>query len=368
MLEADPYRSPVARLSPRQLRRLTRKLPKPLGKEAIGGVNYEIYRAKEFYAYHWENDVLYRLVIDARGSYYRYGDLPPLDRQDKKSGIYLVRAIYLSPPVEEWLSARFVPGDGAPEGVEDFDFYAYRGKPINYLMENLFKKEHTSLSNVISISRLCGIDSFLRNRSYKKISTALHHSDHLYTPVCFGLLNKQMLEDYRNLNHSCSYISNQIPEELINGFLALRLEKGILRPQFTLAAETLDIDSAEVKLIRKDYTYQFPLYFLNKKAVIGLIADLLKQGILTAETISHYLGKDGVVAEDLVNGKHFKVEQFRGLGNLLTVSGQVKGSAINGEELRILMEKVPDGPQFRLIKVGIWEESINQLLKAADKI
>lgn len=326
---------------------MLKRLPRPVSLYCIKGVIFRIYRLKKMHERAYGNRALYYLMLEARRSYYRYGDVPLLDGHDKKSAVYLVRVTYALNKTDEWLCARFVPGNGIPFGIDDFKLYFHKGRPLEQLVQGLIVK------GLFSISRLCGIPSCGKS--------AL-----IYTPISFALMNKQVLADCRKFGFKCDYVVAQIPDALIEGFLTLKTDKEKLKPNFVPAHKLFGVKGKDIRLARTNYIYLYPLYFLNTKQVICLLKDLLKKGTLTDATVKHYFGGDITASEIIVNDR-IKVEKFRNLGKLFSVKGKIKGSNITGSDLRELLAKVDDGPRLRIAKVAVWEKSLDELLAAARK-
>jgi hypothetical protein len=119
-----------------EIRELGTALPPPIAKRVIGGIQFEVYRAKSLFRDEWESDALRKLVVASRTSYQRWGDFRPLDRDDGKAVVYLVRLDYPhrekldGAMIEEWVSYRFVPASGDPPDVEELSLFVCDGKPV----------------------------------------------------------------------------------------------------------------------------------------------------------------------------------------------------------------------------------------------
>lgn len=331
-----------------RLRSLLGKLPKPVAQHRIQGAVFRIYCLKKMHCHSYFNNALYRLMLTARRSYYRYGDVPLSDAYDKKASIYLVRVTYEAHKIEEWLCARFVPGDGEPFGIDDFELYLHKKKLLEPMVEDLI------FQGLFSISRLCGIPSYLRFVSDEKRFSAHHIADLKYTPIAFALMNKKVLADCRKFGFGCDYVVAQIPDALVEGFLTLKIGKQKFKPNFVPAYKHLRVADKDIKLARVSYIYRYPLYFLKTSKVIALLKMLIKKNILSDAAIRRY-SCGTLTAKDILRRRDFKVEEFRWLGKPI----------IKNSKLRAWFAQVPDGPKLRIIKVNVWERSLDKLIRAA---
>ena len=128
----DPKVSVVPRLTVSEIRTLGDNLPEPASRTVINGVQFDVFKVTDLFASEWSDMALFRLLLEARSSYSNYGDRPPIDEYDAKAAVYLVRVQYSL--TEEWLSLRFVPGEGTPPGAGELDLFSHKNKPIEYCL------------------------------------------------------------------------------------------------------------------------------------------------------------------------------------------------------------------------------------------
>src|SRR3989344_4140227 len=160
----------VRRLTVEEMRSLTKQLPSPISSWKVGLAKFDVFRVKDLFDSRWPNEVLYRILVDARGSYYVYGSRPPIDSFDNKSASYLVKVVYPYSAggviedknfLEEWLSDRLVPGSSKPDGNGELDYFIHDGKHMNYWMRKLFFRDNENYLNYIAASnRMCVIPPY----------------------------------------------------------------------------------------------------------------------------------------------------------------------------------------------------------------
>lgn len=350
-------------------------LPPPVNSLQINQVRFEIYLAKDIYNSAWNGQCLHSLVLKARESYGRYGNVPLIDEYDLKSAVYLVRAIYPEKTadreywVEEWLSLRFVPGNGEPGGIDVLNLYWYEEKPMAYWIEKFIQPKGWSFHNLISGSRLCGISSFIQNPADQNEFGKTRRSDHKYTPVCFALLHKQFFDDCRREGLDFQYFIVATSDRLLKGFM--RLESGNRKygPACVRAEKTLGVPCCmgKIKLRRNDFIYQYPLYFLNQNQIVKLLKRLLVTKVISNETLKNYFGS-GISAQELIEGKRIRIEKLRNLGALLGEKGKIKGASITGIQLRVMLDKVADDSRLRMTPIRSLEASVDKMIQIAFKI
>ncbi len=338
------------------MRSFCARLPAPLARYATRGATFVVYRAKSPGAY-WHDPALRTLVLWARNSYARYGTRPALDRFDAKAAIYLVRVNYPSPEdpkrtIDEWLSIRMVPGGGDPIGVGEPELYSYRGRRLDAVMEELFAHTPGSFwDSIVSSSRMCGIHPYAREGGRIIVG-----AKHRYTAACFGLIHVQFLLDYPPARFPFRYVTAIIRGELAERGLTLWKDGEACGPVFTPAYQLLGLaDRSEVKLQRDVYAYEFPLYWLNRDQLLGLLTTLVRNGTLSQETVHHYL--HAPLASEAA---------LRRLGRLLTVDGPIVGAKCTGAELRELVDaSVSEVPELKITRVSDWNRGVIRLTEAA---
>ncbi len=261
-------------ISLQEIRELGAALPPPIAKRVIGGIQFEVYRAKNLFHNEWKDDALRRLVIASRTSYQRWGDFQPLDRDDAKAVVYLVRLDYPlrdeldGAMVEEWVSYRFVPAGGDPPSVEELSLFVCDGKPVmEAAKEILFGSQPNYRDFIVNSSRLCGIRPFFRDEGFEKHSDLLP-SKHADVALGFAVINESFLDECFREGFSFRYLFGIIRDELIVKALSVKRNGTIFSPAFTPAHSVLGVPASSIRLDRRalsSYIYQFPLYFLNNE-------------------------------------------------------------------------------------------------------
>ncbi|OGY62822.1 MAG: hypothetical protein A2745_03460 [Candidatus Harrisonbacteria bacterium RIFCSPHIGHO2_01_FULL_44_13] len=369
----DPYKTVIPRLTLDEIRGLVRSLPEPHEKISLGKreqLNFEVYLVKKMHNRQWENRVLLKLLLHARGSFYVYSELPPLDSYDLKSQIYLVRIRYNVKianscyPVEEWVSTRFIPYYGDPEKFRDIEMFEYRGRGIESQIEKrLLDVAKLDWGSVVGASGLCGIEPFSASENIvSQESLAMR-----YTSLAFALIVAQFIKSCEGCPPA--YLAAQVAEEFVQGVLSFRAQNQVFRPNFTLASDLLMIKNAsQVKLRRNNrLIYNRPLYFFNRKALLELLRDLIRKEVLTAKTFEYYMG-DSALAKRLLNSERVAASEFAKLGRIFTASGMLYGAKITGAKLRNILKRVPDGPKFRIMKLSEFILSLRKMISAADSL
>lgn len=266
-----------------EIRELGTALPPPIAKRVIGGIQFEVYRAKSLFRDEWESDALRKLVVASRTSYQRWGDFRPLDRDDGKAVVYLVRLDYPhrekldEAMIEEWVSYRFVPASGDPPDVEELSLFVCNGKPVmEAAKEILFGSRSDYRDLIVNSSRLCGIRPFFRDQGFEKYSDLLP-SKHADVALGFAVINESFLDECSRKGLPFRYLFGIIRDELIVKALSVRRNGAIFPPAFTPAHVVLGVPEASIRLDRQalsSYVYRFPLYFLNNEELYASVRKL----------------------------------------------------------------------------------------------
>lgn len=350
----DPYKTVIPRLSLDEIRNLLKYLPKPIERISLGSreqINCEIYLVKKMHNRRWENPTLLKLLIHARGSFYIYSELPPLDSYDLKSQIYLVRTCY-NENVEEWVSTRFIPYSGDPQKFRDLEMFEYRGRSIEYwIKKRLLDVEKLDWDSVVGASGLCGIELFPAQGL-------------CYTSLAFALIVRRFIEDCEN--QPPRYLMVQVADEFAQRVLTFRAQNQVFPPDFTLASDMLKIKRADQVRLRRDnqLIYNRPFYFLNRNALFDQLRDLIKKRILTAETFGYHMA-NAALADRLLNSERIAISEFSKLGLIFAASGSLYGAQITGAEIRNILRNVPDGPKLRIMKTEDFISSLQRMIDAA---
>lgn len=361
----DPYTDVVARLEPKALRALARELPKPAAAYATTDADIDVYCAKRLYHPTWVNPALFRLVIDARGSYYRYGDYPPLDAYDRKSAVYLARVRYRGAkgtPMEEWLSVRFIPWRGTPYGFEDLKLCAYKGKTIDHWVQKRFPRRDGAHA-LISISRVCGVQPFPARAGDDVNGARATRMRH--TRLAFAAMNNEFFSTHALAEDDCAHVTTLMHRALVTRLLGI-MGKGKPGLRFTAAHRTLGLPGPAA-LARdgyaRSYCERFPQYFLDVWELVGVLRRAVRAGDISHATLAHYMGPD-IAPEVLLRYDGVHISALRGIGTMLGSAGGLHQAAIDGATLRARTRDVPDGPALYMMERGSWEKGVAEFCRA----
>ena len=333
-------------------------LPAAVYSCSFKDIKFSVYLVKDISEKRWRHPALLKLLKHARKSYSIYGNVPLVDNNDRKSAVYLIRALYIHTHekqknlMEEWISIRFTPGHGEPFSTEDFSRSLYNSGSVI----SAFKKYRASHKNFVSMSRLCRITPRLspHNTAYNGEQSLQKNK---YTIICFALANMVFLKSLRD-NAKYQYISGLFREELIKKKLTITTNSQTI-PRFILAHKTLSCPSHAITLKRDTYAYSYPAYFLNIRDLEKVFKKIRANGKLTVATMRHYLNIQ-------VNHPRQNITSLAGnkLGNLLTVKGKLKHSSLTGKRLRTMInETVADGPKLMVMPLAEWQKDITELVK-----
>lgn len=322
----------------------------------VGDARVEIYLAKGLFSGIWLDPGVLETLVKARGSYRVYGKRPGFDKFDKKSAVYLARAVY--PPLEEWLSFRLVPGIGSPQGTGELDIFSYRDARVDgFVRDNFFGGDKNWLEYICSSSRMCGI----------------HPADslkHKFSAACYAIVSKHFYDDWL-CRMPCRFITGIILNRFVDNALTVEIGGAKYGTAFTPAWKALGArDPKEVRLTRhanSNYAYRFPAYWFNARQLIALIDRLRGDGYLPEATLRHYLGIKRPFAEIVAQPLPTMelLGELNRLGNLLTVRGRLKHGRPTGEELRALVDvEVADGPELKITEIKTMRKSVEDFLTA----
>ena len=357
----------------RKISHLVKMLPDPVYAVASGDIHFEVYRVKGF-SPRWGNPLLRALLKCARESYRCYGHVPLFNAYDKKSYVYLARSRYpvFLPRVskryaaEEWLSMKFVPGSGSPEGTEDLYQCMYRKKPLAGAVQKiLFNGDPEYVKKIISMSHVCKIAPYFSSEYDAQNPPFSLPSRLAYTASLFALIHEQFIKDMGRDNYMFEYITGLFHDELINKALTIKTDKNTSLPYFSYAYKVLGFENpAMIRLDRKYFAYAFPLYFLNTEELISLFEHLMNNGTLTQKTLALYTGARENF-KNVMRDNALLMVFLKHTGQLLTVQGKIAGSPLTGNKLRALVDRrVSDALDLhlRMMKMSQWEKSIGDTL------
>ena len=165
----------------------SKKLPKPSFSFLKDGVNFSVYKVKDFFSQDYLNDSLKNILSEARKSFWIYGDVPTFDSNDQYSSIYLVRSCYksikdnISFATEEWLSLRLINNSISNNRIADLDACYLNDVPLR----NFFNQEKNF--SQVTVSRLCGIRPYIyHNNSVSFLEST--DKGNFYTGISFVLM------------------------------------------------------------------------------------------------------------------------------------------------------------------------------------
>jgi hypothetical protein len=359
--EFDPAREAVPRLTARQIRELLSDLPRPNSVWEIGPIRFRVYRVKDILDPRWLHPALFALLVHARGSYYVYGDRPPIDSYDVKSAPYLVCAQYPCEAakggrlfmIEEWLSDRLVPCSGEPSGGGELEYFLYRGKTMDqWLQEKFFLPGENYRDFTFASNRMCTISPYAQNEDEEElIPGGIRHA---HTAFCYTLMRYQFLTDYLD-GLRARFKTSILRGRVIDRSMTVRTGEEIRTVEFTPAYQFFGLaDSGFIRLDRKAHEgdpYRYPGYFLDLDRLVELLRQLLREGKLSRGTLVYYVGDEAVIQEILGIGS-VRFERLKNIGKLLAEEGQIACASINGDELRNAVDEVvPDGPELKISRV-----------------
>ncbi|MEK7560439.1 MAG: hypothetical protein AAB539_00590 [Patescibacteria group bacterium] len=365
-----------ARLTPQEILSLSRRLPHPAETYRLDDVCFDLYPVKDGDDRQWKYGVLYRLLLEARMSYARYGNVPLFDEYDYKSWIYLIRVRYTmhfprrsgAKRVEEWFSARFVPAVPQPPLTPDFAECTYRnGSLVCRVAEKLLNGRAAKIEKIVTVSKICGIHPYMADGDGAGLTALSRH--HRYSAACFALINRHFFCDAAA--SAFRFLSGLFRQELIEKSLTMRsLTDGQRLPRFTPAYLLLDCPERDIVVNRPVSAYEFPAYFLDVKQLLQLLRRLIAKKIITYATLDGAIpvacDRDFVLLlEDIGNA----IPRLRHLGKLLARRGKLPHTRCTGEMLRLFIDVcVADGPQLQIMNVASWKNSIERFFVSPGRI
>lgn len=359
----DPRSGIVPRLTTEELSALFRDIPQPDETWNISGNRFELYRVKRLADPAWPNDALRALLIDARGSYYIYGDRPPLDAYDEKAAIYFARAMYGT--TVEWLSVRLVPPEGDPYGAGELDRFLCIGVPVSYwAMTRLGGGNPDILNTIPSSSRMCGLGPFSVATDKTLIAA---DSKHRFSAHCYALIRDLFLRDIADAGRDYRYLSGIIHDGLAQKSLTTMIGEDRCGIGYTPAHELLGFPlRRDVFLNRSNrdlLPYRFPTYWFNAADLLSLIHKLRGTQLLSDVALEAYCRLVPPIPEILT------AKDLRFFGRLLTVRGNISGSLLTGKEIRAIIDRdVSDGPELKITPMDRVRADIEWVKRIRTKI
>ena len=343
-------------------------LPLPLISVLCGGVNVAVYEAKPLYKDQWLSVAARDLTMKARRAYDRYGNMPHADYYDAKSAIYLASAQYsrycdvddTDHQVREWLSMRFIPGDGFPQGTSDFDECSADADNESLALavqKKLLPGADDIFSHFITMSRVCRITALQDDTD----TCTFPPRKLAHAALLFALINNVFYQSYKAAQQF-SYITGLYRSEVIEKSLTTAHGNSRI-PVFVPATTTLGYQEHDaVKIDRRVSAFRYPSYFLDMKGIVRILATFYQTGRISLKTLQNCFPSDDAV-EKVVHGVLPDLKDMGSLGHLLTAPNYVPGSYISGDELRDSINRtVEDGPRLFIMKSREWYDSVMQAL------
>jgi hypothetical protein len=288
-----------------------------------------------------------------------------MDAYDHKAAIYLLRARYEkdSRQYEEWFSNRFIPRNGEPSGSGGFDMFLCNGKPMETVVrEALAHVGGDVMSKIVTSSRTCGIMPYVLGHGDGESKGVRQKS----SALSYALLNKQFFADCEAMGAAFSYVEGVVRDEFVERALTVYRRGQPFFPCFTPIQVALNVEKGVAVALDRNlwdhYIYRFPAYFLHHEDLSRVMQSLVDAGKLSLATFLQHAGDSDAVQEMFGTGLiHF--HKLKGLGNLLTMRGELPGACISGEELRAMLGvEVRDGPTLNLTPHQSWKESVDAML------
>ncbi len=329
-------------------------------------VSLLIYRGKHIGTDQWLDPALQQKTEELRQSYNRYGNVPSFDSFDKNAAIYLACTEYRHKSgllLDEWLSARFIFADHAltPNELHELLQCLYHDQPVIEILRTptaVTQPEHIAI-----VSRICGssgkfitVDNCPTVPLVQKSQTQLR-----YTAYAFAFMIKQFLDDYHSWK-DIQFIVGLFRNELITKSLTIQTEAKPL-PTFHHGVTLFpDAPLDALRIDRDIAAYNFPAYFFNTDSLNLMLQGLITDGQLSQHSVASHLKNPEQIIH-LMKGETLSYREFCNMGPLFTRCGSIPSSLMSGEELRaMIVEKVPDGPEFRVLKIRQWEEEFMELI------
>lgn len=350
-------------------------LPSPEREYQFGDARFFVYKVKDKSETNFSNRELHTLLLEARKSYLRYGNVALTDAYDEKSSIYLTRVVYpytvdtVSFPLEEWISVRFVPASGNPVSTEDLDVCVYKNKPLSQsIHQNLLPTKSEPLSHLVTISRICRIAPRVPMQDVFFSGTFLPQKNS-YTALAFAAMNQLFLEESDEQGDEYKYFTALAKQELFQKVLHLETNTTKVFFPFESATTVLGLKPDErVRMNRNLLSYRHPGYFLHLEEMIKLLEKLIDLGRLSEKSWQQFFQTTLCFQEFKEKFYQLPYQEFvplvAGLSNLLLADGWIPGSRMHGTELRSLVDLcVSDAVQLYLAPAHLWKQGIQNVFE-----
>lgn len=348
-------------------------LPSPAREYQFGDARFFVYKVKDKSERNFPQKELHTLLLEARKTYLRYGDVALTDSYDEKSSIYLTRIVYhyqvdnVSIPLEEWVSVRFVPASGDPISTEDLDACVYNNRPLSEsLHKMLLSDKPEPLKHLVTISRICRIVPRVPVDNVFFSGNFLPQKNK-YTALAFTAMNEVFLEESKNRGEEYHYFTALAKPELFEKVLHFQTNTTKVYFPFSPASEILQLKNDErLRIHRSLLSYRHPGYFLHLEEMIALLEKLIELGRLTENSWQHYFQTKMCFAEFRQKHEESPYHEFlpfiQGLSKLLLTPGWIEGSRMHGTELRSLVDLcVSDAVQLYIAPASKWKQGISAI-------
>ena len=347
----------------------TSLLPSPTREFQEGDTHVFIYTVKSSDEKIFFHPELYKILCEARKSYWRYGDVPLIDKYDAKSFIYLTRVVYPSVQggahcfLEEWTSMRFIPAAGVPFSTEDLESCVYQGETLSTkIKKTLFQNQDTAFDRLITISRICRIRPHVFTKNFRFDHQALPQKNK-YTALSFVAMVQLFLDQSIEAGKNYEWFTALAKEELFTKVLHLNREEKDVRFPFFRASEVLKIPPARtIRVNRSLLSYRYPGYFLDVEELFLLFEKLIDLKRMKDSSLCHFLGIKEPFSDFRKKYKELPSADFvkilQGISNLLLTEGWIENSSLHASQLRSLCDLcVSDAIQLYLSPTFLWQHS-----------
>lgn len=344
-------------------------LPSPTREFQEGDTHVFIYTVKNSDETYFSHPELYKILCEARKSYWRYGDVPLIDKYDAKSSIYLTRVIYPSIQggahcfLEEWTSMRFIPASGVPFSTEDLESCIYQGQTLStHLKKTLFQNHDSAWERLITISRICRIRPHIFTKNFRFDHQALPQKNK-FTAKSFVAMVQLFLDQSVEKGKNYEWFTALAKEELFTKVLHLNLEEKNFRFPFFQAAKVLGIPPARtIRINRSVLSYRYPGYFLHVEELLLLFEKLIDLKRIKDSFLCHLLGITEPFSDFRKKYKELPtmdlVKILQGISSLLLTEGWIENSSLHASQLRSLCDLcVSDAIQLYLSPTFLWQHS-----------
>ncbi len=346
----------------------------PLREHRFGDVAVSVYKVKDHEDADFLHTVLLRILKKARGSYARYGQVPPVDSFDAKASIYLARTKYSfvsggqSATVEEWCSVRFIPASGEPFSTEDLEACVYQGTSMSFkIQEILFQNHAEALDRLVTVSRICRITPKIFEEKKMKTVGLKIPKKNTHTGLSLFLMSKAFLEESKIKNKKYDWFTALATPELFEKVLRFSWKGKDVHFPFLPADDVLPLPSDEkIRMDRPFLSYKYPGYFLHRQDLFSFFSELISLGKITEEIFQKISGLAWVSLAHLKNHesltKKERLQILQGFSKIFLHEGWIEEGKTHSDEIRMMCEKkVKDAVRLYLSSIEQWKKHFYEL-------